>query len=145
MKVFLDTSVLVAAMLEEHEAHERAFTVLERVQSGTDEGVLSGHSLAEVYAVLTRIPAPSRHTPEQALLSIEENLVKYFKISSLTGADYAALIREAAMTGIQGGTVYDAVLLRSAENAGADRIYTLNLKHFQAVASKQICTRLRSP
>jgi predicted nucleic acid-binding protein len=145
MTVFLDTSVLIAAVVAKHEAHARAFPLLERVQEGEDEGIVSGHSLAEMYAVLTRLPPPYRHAPEQALLSIEENILKHFKISILTGNDYAALIREAAVAGIHGGAIYDAVLLKSAEKAKPDRLFTLNLKHFLAVASKDLGSKLRAP
>ncbi len=145
MKVFLDTNVLLAAVLEKHAAHERAFAVLERVQNGKDEGFVSSHSLAELYANLTKLPPPFRHSPEQALLSIEENIFKYFKISSLTGGDYGALIREAALAGILGGTIYDAVLLKCARKAGVDQIYTLNLKHFEAVAPKNFSPKLLVP
>jgi predicted nucleic acid-binding protein len=145
MKVFLDTSVVLAAMLQKHAMHERALAVLERVQEGRDEGFVSSHSLAELYANLTKLPAPFRHSPEQALLSIEENVLKHFKISSLTGSDYSALIREAALAGIQGGTIYDAVLLQSAAKSEAERIYTFNQKHFQAVASKNIASQIFSP
>ena len=98
-----------------------------------------------MYAVLTKLPPPFRHSPEQALLSIAENVLKHFKISSLTGNDYAALIREAAVAGIQGGTIYDAVLFKAAEKPNPDRIYTLNLKHFLAVAPKSLHPRLLSP
>jgi predicted nucleic acid-binding protein len=114
--------VLVAAVDAKHELHARASPLWERVQEGEAEGVVSGHSLAEMYAVLTRLPPPYRHAPEQALLSIEENILKHFKISILTGNDYAALIWEAAVAGIQGGTVYDAVLLKSAEKAKPDPV-----------------------
>ena len=145
MKVFLDTSVLIAAVVAKHEAHARAFPLLQRVQEGEDEGVVSGHSLAELYAVLTRLPPPYRHAPEQALLSIEENILKHFRISTLTGNDYAALIREAAVAGIQGGTIYDAVLLKSVEKAKPDRLFTLNLKHFLAFASKDLHPTLCAP
>jgi predicted nucleic acid-binding protein len=145
MKVFLDTNVLLAAVLEKHAAHERAFAVLQRVQEGKDEGFVSSHSLAEFYANLTRLPAPFRHSPEQALLSMEENILKHFKISSLTGNDYRALIREAALGGIQGGTVYDAVLLKSAHKAAVDQIYTLNLKYLEAVAASNIGPKLLVP
>ena len=55
MKVFLDTNVLVASVIEQHEHHERAYAVLNRVQSGKDEGFVSAHGLAEVYAVLTKL------------------------------------------------------------------------------------------
>src|SRR5271168_2381187 len=102
MKVFLDTSVLVSAVLKQHVDHERSFAVLERVQNKQDEGIISAHSLAEMYAVLTKLPPPFRHTPEQALLSIEENVLKHFKTISLVGSEYAALVREAALAGIQG-------------------------------------------
>jgi predicted nucleic acid-binding protein len=145
MKVFFDTSVLLAAVIQKHTAHERAFAVLEGVQSGKNEGLVSAHSLAELYANLTKLPPPFRHSPEQALLTIEENVLNYFKISSLTGNDYSALIREAALAGIQGGTIYDAVLLKSASKAEADQIYTLNLKHFAVVAPKNFGPELLVP
>jgi predicted nucleic acid-binding protein len=145
MKVFLDTSVLLAAVLQKHAAHERSYAVLERVQSGIDEGFISAHSLAELYANLTKLPPPFRHSPEQALLSVEENVLEHFRISSLTGGDYSALIREAALTGIQGGTIYDAVLLKCAAKSDVERIYTLNQKHFQAVAPKNIASQIISP
>jgi predicted nucleic acid-binding protein len=145
MRVFLDTSVLIAAVVEMHEAHRRAFVALDRVQQGRDEGVFSAHSLAEVYAILTRLPAPLRHSPEQALLSIEENVLKHFELLPLDGRDYAALIREAAMAGSQGGTVYDAILLKAAAKAHVDRVYTLNLKHFLAVAPPSLVPTLAAP
>ena len=145
MKVLLDTSVLIAAVIAKHDAHAKAFPLLQRVQNGKDEGFVAAHSLAEMYAILTKLPPPYRHSPEQALLSIEENVLKHFKISSLAGSDYAALIREAAVAGIQGGTIYDALLLKSAEKANPDRIYTLNLKHFLAVAPKNVGPKLSAP
>jgi predicted nucleic acid-binding protein len=145
MRVLLDTSLLVAAVIAKHDSHARAFPVLERVQNRKDEGFVAAHSLAEMYAILTKLPPPFRHSPAQALLSIEENVLKHFRVSSLTGADYATLIREAAVAGIQGGTIYDALLLKSAEKAGPDRICTLNLKHFLAVAPKELASKLASP
>jgi len=145
MRVLLDTSVLVASVVQEHGDHSRSFAVLERVQTGKDEGFVAAHSLAELYSVLTKSPPPFRHTPEQALLSIEENILKYFKISSLSGADYVSLIREAALVGIQGGTIYDAILLKSGTKAEVQRIYTLNLKHFQLVALKSAISQIFAP
>jgi predicted nucleic acid-binding protein len=145
MRVLLDTSVLVAAVVEMHEAHARAFAALDRVQRGRDEGCVSAHSLTEMYAILTRAPAPLRHSPAQALLSIEENVLKHFKLLALSGGDYAALIREAAMAGIQGGTIYDAVLLKAASSAKVGRVYTLNLKHLLAVAPGNLAATLSAP
>jgi predicted nucleic acid-binding protein len=145
VKVFFDTSVLVASVIEGHSAHIQAFPALARVQSGADEGLVAAHTLAEAYAVLTTLPAPFRHSPEQALLSLEENVIRFFKISSLTGLEYASTIREAATAGVCGGTIYDAVLLRAARKANPGRIYTLNLKHFQAVAPASLVPLLSLP
>jgi predicted nucleic acid-binding protein len=145
MKIFLDTSVLVAAVVEKHESNERAFRILDRVQNSQDEGYVSAHSLAEMYAVLTKSPPPQRHTSEQAMLSIEENVVKFFKIVWLTDADYTALIREAALAGVQGGTIYDALLLKCAAKSNAETLYTLNLRHFQNVAPKDFASRILAP
>jgi predicted nucleic acid-binding protein len=145
MRVFLDTSVLLAAVLRKHAAHERAFAVLERVQDAKDEGFIPAHSLAELYANLTKLPPPFRHSAEQALLSIEENVLKHFKILSLTGGDYSALIREAALTGVLGGTIYDAVILKCAAKSDVARIYTLNQKHFQAAAPKSMASQIFLP
>ncbi len=145
MRVFFDTSVLVASVVQKHESHARAYAALDRAQTGKDEGLISAHSQAEMYAVLTKLPPPSRHTPEQALLSIEENVLKYFKITSLSGADYTALIREAALAGIQGGTIYDAVLIKCAAKSEAEKILTLNLRQFQNIAPKDIGSQIVAP
>ena len=137
MRVFLDTSVLISAVVKQHVFHERSFAVLERIHNGKDEGIISTHSLVEMYAVLTKLPPPYRHTPEQALLSIEENVLKHFKTVGLAGSEYAALLRDAAGNRIQGGTIYDALLLQSATKAGVNR--------FWVSASDCSCARMFSP
>jgi predicted nucleic acid-binding protein len=145
MKVFIDTNVLVSAVIQQHVDHSRALPVLTRVQSEKDEGCISGHSLAEIYAVLTKLPPPLRHSPEQALLSIEENILKYFEIITLSGAEYAALVREAALAGVHGGTIYDAVLLKCALKSEAEKIFTFNVKHFAGIAPGNITAKILSP
>lgn len=145
MKSLLDTSVLVAAVIQSHVFHQRALAVLQRVQNGQEEGVVSAHTLAEMYAIMTKLPTPLRHSPEQAWLSIEENVIKYFSVSGLTGADYIALVRDAALTSISGGTIYDAVLMKCAIKEAVDRAYTLNLRHFQSVAPKAMLAKICEP
>jgi predicted nucleic acid-binding protein len=145
MRIFLDTSVLVAAVVANHNAHPQAFPILQRVLEGKDQGLVAAHSLAEMYAILTKLPPPFRHSPEQALLSIEANVLAHFQLLHLTGGEYGALIREAAVAGIQGGTIYDALLLATAAKARADRIYTLNLKHFLAVVPGSLAAKLAAP
>ena len=145
MRVFFDTNVLLAALLAAHESHDRAYLALERVHLGEHEGIIAAHTLVELYSTLTRMPAPFRHSPDEALLSIEENVLKHFKVVALSGADYVSVIKDAASRGIQGGTTFDALLVRTAIKAEPNKILTLNLKHFQAVASGKVRELLSAP
>ena len=53
MKVFFDTSVLVASVVGEHPGHARAVGVARRAAAGQDQGYVAARGLAEAYAVLT--------------------------------------------------------------------------------------------
>jgi predicted nucleic acid-binding protein len=145
MRIFLDTNVLFAAVVHSHPNHHASNAVLQRVQDGRDQGFIAAHSLAELYSVLTRIPPPTRHSPEQALATIHENVLEFFKVFALSAADYTTLIRESALAGIRGGTIYDAILIKCAVKAEVERIYTANLRHFQTVAPADMTSRIFSP
>jgi predicted nucleic acid-binding protein len=62
VKVFFDTSVLVAASEESHPHYRRAWPALRRVAGGKDLGFMSIHSIAELYAALTRLPVQHAST-----------------------------------------------------------------------------------
>jgi len=66
MKVFLDTNVLVAACVADHEHHARALPLVQEVHQGEAEGFVSAHSLLETHAILTRLPPVPRIPPTQA-------------------------------------------------------------------------------
>lgn len=74
MKRLLDTSVLVAAMVAAHPAHARSVRFLERALAGRCESCVSTHSLAEIYAVLTRMPTSPRISPDVARRLVHDNL-----------------------------------------------------------------------
>lgn len=61
MKVLFDTSVLVAAMVESHPGHRRALPWLQGAKSGRVTFLVTAHTLAELYAVLTRLPYGAPH------------------------------------------------------------------------------------
>jgi len=145
MKVFCDTNVLVAAVLANHPHHQAARPVVERIKAGADEGLMSVHSLAESYAVLTRLPGASQVAPGMAWQLVNENEIKNFTLVTLTGRDYARFLEQASANGIQGGMIYDALLLAAAAKSGADRIYTFNVSHFQNMADASLRQRIVSP
>jgi predicted nucleic acid-binding protein len=145
MKVFCDTNVLVAAFIQNHPHHNSARPVIERVKAKQDEGFVATHSLAESYAVLTRLPGGAQVAPSVAWQLISENVVKSFTLVGLTAKEYAETLESAAADGVEGGRTYDALLLAAAAKSGADRIYTTNVRHFQSLATDALRGRIVAP
>lgn len=145
MRVFCDTSVLVAACLGEHPHHERAWRTLVRVKEGADEGAVAGHSLAETYSVLTRLPGASRVPGALVWELLARNVVLPFTVVTLSGKEYVKCLKQLALQGIEGGRVYDGLILAAAEKAGAQQIYTFNVSHFQALAPPLLRERVTAP
>lgn len=131
MKVLLDTSVLVAALIESHAMHGRAHPWLDRALGGEFEWIVAAHSLAELFHVLTAYPVRPRISPGTARHLIQENIVTQAHVVSLTAADYTAVIRRIADLNMAGAVVYDALILRAAERAAADQILTFNVQDFR--------------
>jgi predicted nucleic acid-binding protein len=133
VRILLDTSVLVAAMVEAHPAHERGKTWFNRVSSGTDKGLVAAHSLAELYSILTTLPVHPPISASDAQQLIQQNVAEKLEIVSLSSEDYLQVVDQLAEIGIVGGATYDALILRAAENAKVDLVVTLNEKDFRRV------------
>jgi predicted nucleic acid-binding protein len=54
-------------------------------------------------------------------------------ILTLSAADYQVAIDKVASLGLWSGVIYDALLTTAAQNAGIERLYTFNMKHFLQV------------
>ena len=145
MKAFLDTNVVVAACLEDHEHHERAFELLARVLSGKDVGFTSAHALAEAYAVMTRLPKPLRVPPQVSATLLQENFAEKFEIVTLTGKEYKALLTRAGQAGWVGGILYDSLHVACAVKAKVERLYSWNARHLQTVAPDAFVSRIVVP
>ena len=133
MKILLDTSVLVAALVEAHPAHERGKTWFKRVTSGTDKGLVAAHSLAELYAILTTLPVQPPISASDAQQLIQQNVAEKLEIVPLSSQDYLQVVEQLSEIGIVGGATYDALILRAAANAKVDLVVTLNEKDFRRV------------
>ena len=142
MKVLLDSSVLVAALLTDHVHHGAAHAWLNQAKLGTFDYLVSGHSLAEVYSVLTRLPRTPPLRPADAARLLQENV----QIVTLSASDYVDLLQDLSQRGIGGGAVYDAIIAKAAELAQVDQLLTLNEVHFHRVwpaGSSKIVSPLR--
>ena len=128
-----DTSALVAAVSSWHEHHDRTCAEIERRQRGKEELVISALSLAETYAVLTRLPAPHRLRATDAIALIESNW-RDTPTVQLTGAEMWSALREAQRRAMIGGQMYDVLIALAALKAEASTILTWNVRHYKAFA-----------
>jgi predicted nucleic acid-binding protein len=141
MKIFFDTSVLVAASSVHHEHHEPSFSVYQRAPQ--NDAYWAAHSIAEVYAALTRLPGKERMSGEQALLVLDE-LREHLSTVVLDENEYHSAITEAAAQGVLGGTTYDALIAYCALKVKATIIYTWNVDHFRR-CGPEVAKRVRTP
>lgn len=131
MRLFFDTSTLVAAMVEGHPSHSAALPWLQRAKA--DTGLVAARTLAELYAILTRLPVSPRIPPAMALQLIQSNVLDRCKVVALSGDDYVTLLQHVTSLAIAGGAVYDALLMHTAWIAGVDQVITLNAHDFRRV------------
>lgn len=141
MTVFVDTSVLVAAFIPGHIHHQRSFAVFSAADLAS--ATCAAHSLAEVYATITRLPHKYRVSAQQAL-TFMESIEERFALVALGPKEYRQCIREAAARNVVGGTVYDALVAACALKAGANVLYTWNVGHF-ILLGNDIAKRVRTP
>ncbi|HVT60790.1 MAG TPA: PIN domain-containing protein [Thermoanaerobaculia bacterium] len=141
MKAFFDTSLLVPVFYGDHAHHQASLELF--ILFGRENGCCGAHSLAEVFATLTRMPGRHRISGEQAMLfvgSIRERL----SIIALDGDEYASSLEASAARGIIGGAIYDALLASCAIKAQAEAIYTWNTRQY-AQCGPEVTRRLRTP
>jgi predicted nucleic acid-binding protein len=145
MDIFFDTTVLVAASSKSHPHHVQAFPALRRVAAGRDKGFISLHSIAEVYASLTRLPVEPRIHPTEAARIVTDNLLPHFKAVPANKEDYLEALRTVKDGGWAGAKIYDALLLCCAAKCNVDRVYTFNLGDFRLLAPKNLQGKICAP
>jgi predicted nucleic acid-binding protein len=129
VKVLFDTSTLVAALVVNHPQHESCFPYLQQAKNQEIQGFIATHTLAELYAVLTRLPLKPPISPTIAQHLIDENF-KTFQILPLITHDYYKVIEMMVVKNIVGGGIYDALIAQVVFKEDIDQILTLNPNHF---------------
>ena len=102
MTLAVDTSAAVALLMSSHVAHR----VVRRQLRGQDL-VLTQHSLAETYGVLTRLPGDARVAPADAVRLIDANFGPPALMPPAAAASVPTLLGE---LNIVGGAVYDGLV-----------------------------------
>ena len=123
---FVDTGILVGALLEKHPEHAACLEALE----ASEVPFTDAHALAETFATLTgfyKVPVASA---VELTLAVKSSV----PIESLSLADYENSIGEAQRRGVMGGGIYDSLHATFARRKGARRVVTRNPSHFAHVA-----------
>ncbi|MEO1351842.1 MAG: PIN domain-containing protein [Cyanobacteria bacterium J06635_15] len=140
--VLFDTSALVSALLEDHPFHAACFPWLQKALKKEIIGYVSTHTLAELYAVLTRMPRKPRLLPDE-VETLLGNLINFQKVR-LSAEDYANVIRRLVTLDLTGGAIYDALIAQAALTEKVDILLTTNPKDFLRLG-KDIAAIVRVP
>lgn len=129
MTLYLDSSVLVAALVEDEPAHEYCLGLLRR------KGLVAWtHALVETFATLTGGRLGIRVPSAIAAQLIEASLLPRLRLIELGAGDVTEAIRISESAGVRGGAIFDFLHLFAARTSSAQALYTLNARHFLALA-----------
>ncbi len=134
MKVCFDTSMIVAALLQQHPHHSSAFPHFQAVRKGKTQGHVTTHGLAELYATLTALPLKPRLLPADVRRLIDHSVLPHFALIPLGSAEYQEALHLTVAQNLMSGAIYDALHLVGARAANCKKLYTLNHRHFRALA-----------
>lgn len=138
-RVFLDTSVLLAGLVEIGPAPRPAQEILTSVAEGRLLRPLTAwHCCLEFFAVSTRLPEEFRLSPADACRLMEEEILGRFQILELPSAARRPFLMGLTQGHLVGGRVYDAHIGEIARQAAATVVVTDNLRHFSSLASKGV-------
>jgi len=139
----LDTSCLIALACSWHAHHAATTRAVEQRLGAGAQLAIAAPALVEAYSVLTRLPAPYRLAPRDALQLLSENFQKEADTVALSAQEHWSLLAAAPGAGIQGGRTYDALIAACARKGRARELLTLNLRHFEPFADSSL--RISSP
>jgi predicted nucleic acid-binding protein len=128
MKVFFDTSVLLPVFYGDHPRHDESLEIFGA--HSRKLAACAAHSVAELYATLTRLPLRPRIEADQAALFIE-SLRERVTLVSLESDEYLETIAEISRRRLTGGIVYDALIAACARKVRASLLYTWNPADFE--------------
>ena len=134
MQACFDTSTLVAALLQQHPHHAVAFARLQSVRSGTVQGHITTHCVAELFSVLSALPLKPRLPPADVERLIQQSILAHFTVVPLGMDHYRNALQLTVRANLASGAIYDALHLCGARTAGCEVLYTLNLRHFRSLA-----------
>jgi predicted nucleic acid-binding protein len=131
LSVFLDTSVLLAGLIDFGPQSAPAQSVMHAVAEQRIQGAATAwHCCLEFFSVATRLPPEFRITPADACLLLDQEVFARFAVHDLPHTARLGMLQAAARDGVAGGRIYDTHIAETARAAGATVIVTDNRRHF---------------
>lgn len=127
MKVCFDTSTLIPALVQSHPKHALAFPWLERAKRGEIDGVVSAHTLSELYSYLT---GHGKKSPADTKAIFEQDILSCMQVVALTENEYLDMIDRLINLDRRGGIIFDAIHAHVAIKAQVDILLTDNKRDF---------------
>ena len=129
--VFLDTSVLVAGLIDFGPQSAPAQGLLHEVaEKRVTKAATAWHCCLEFFSVATRLPPEFRVAPADAVTLLLEEVFARMAVHDLPQADRVAMLKAAATDTIAGGRIYDAHIAEVARAVAASVVVTDNRRHF---------------
>lgn len=131
MSVFLDTSVLLAGLIDFGPQSAPAQSLLHAVaEKRADQPATAWHCCLEFFSVATRLPPEFRVAPQDAALLLQDEVFSRMAVHDLPVMSRLPMLQAAARDAIAGGRIHDAHIAEIARAAGAAVVVTDNRRHF---------------
>ena len=131
MSVFLDTSVILAGLIDFGPQSAPSQSLMHAVaEKRIQDAATAWHCCLEFFSVATRLPPEFRVTPSDACLLLQEEVFGRFSVHDLPAAGRVPMLQAAAHDHIAGGRIYDTHIAEAARAGGATVIVTDNRRHF---------------
>ena len=127
MTAAIDTSVLVAAMIDSEFGHASSRSLIT-----SQTCVMYAHGITETFSTLTGGRKAFRIKPQLASELLEDHFIPRLSIATLTPSETLRAMRDAEARGVRGAAIFDYLHLVAARKAKARTLYTLNVAHFRA-------------
>lgn len=129
--VFLDTSVLVAGLIDFGPQSAPAQSLLAAVADKRVTAVATAwHCCLEFFSVATRLPPEYRVGSTDAAMLLEQEVFARMTVHDLPATERVALLSAVSRDAIAGGRIYDAHIAEIARAVGAAVVVTDNRRHF---------------
>jgi predicted nucleic acid-binding protein len=144
MSVFLDTSVLLAGLIDFGPQSAPAQSLMHAVaEKSLSAPATAWHCCLEFFSVATRLPPEFRIAPADAATLLEQEIFSRMAVHDLPAAERLPLLRATARDAIAGGRIYDAHIAEVARALGATVIVTDNRRHF--LSALRYAIRVETP